>query len=171
MLLVHLLLSLVLPLWVSTPAPRAVIEGLVQQLGSPSYRQREAATMALEVIGEPALAALRQAANGSTDAEIRRRASMLAQPLEERREERVVEAIKSSRLHPEEKGRRLVAVIRPGMSMNRVARLLGRHCYIHGNCSGGTVDWHNIYAQYGLEIGYAKNDGTVHTVLALRSPK
>jgi hypothetical protein len=56
------------------PPPKAADIGrLVQQLGSDSFEEREAASKALERIGEAALPALRRA-TGSDDAEIRRRA-------------------------------------------------------------------------------------------------
>jgi RNA polymerase sigma factor (sigma-70 family) len=67
-------------------APPAVdakqIEQLIQQLGSEKYREREAASRALEALGEPAYEALRQAADSSDDVEIRKRAEGLVQILE-----------------------------------------------------------------------------------------
>jgi tetratricopeptide (TPR) repeat protein len=60
-----------------------LIERLVRQLGSPRFAEREAATKQLKDIGEPALAALREAAKGSDDPEVRRRAKGLADDLEE----------------------------------------------------------------------------------------
>jgi hypothetical protein len=53
------------------------IEKLIQQLGSPRFAEREAATKRLEAIGEPAVDALRKAVASNPDAEIRRRASSL----------------------------------------------------------------------------------------------
>ncbi len=50
----------------------ASVGALVRQLGDDCYSRREAATRALDAIGEPALGALRQAA-GSADPEVRRR--------------------------------------------------------------------------------------------------
>jgi RNA polymerase sigma factor (sigma-70 family) len=50
------------------------INRLIRQLGSDRFAEREAASMRLEAIGEPALGALRRAAADSTDAEVRRRA-------------------------------------------------------------------------------------------------
>jgi len=55
----------------------AEIERLIEQLGSDQFGEREAASKALEAIGEPALDALRKAATGSSDAEIRQRAEDL----------------------------------------------------------------------------------------------
>jgi uncharacterized protein (TIGR03067 family) len=56
-------------------------ERLIQQLGSPDFAQREAATQRLKVLGEPALDALRKAAS-SDDAEVRRRAKGLIEDIE-----------------------------------------------------------------------------------------
>jgi hypothetical protein len=74
----HLLLALALLLGQASggepPLPKATdIERLVKRLGSDSFEEREAASKALERVGEPALPALRQAI-GSEDAEVRRRA-------------------------------------------------------------------------------------------------
>ena len=52
----------------------AAIDRLLKQLGSNDFRQREAASRALEAIGEPALEALRRAATKNADIEIRHRA-------------------------------------------------------------------------------------------------
>jgi hypothetical protein len=62
------------------------IARLVKQLGDDSFAAREAAGKELEAIGEPALAALRQAATSSDDAEIRRRADGVIQALRVRAE-------------------------------------------------------------------------------------
>jgi hypothetical protein len=55
------------------------IDRLIRQLGSEKFEEREAAGKALEAIGTPALAALRQAAAGSADIEVRRRAGRLVE--------------------------------------------------------------------------------------------
>ena len=60
-----------LPIWALVPTARpdaAQIERLIQQLGSPKFTEREAATKALEGIGEPAIDALLTTAakSGST---------------------------------------------------------------------------------------------------------
>src|SRR5438552_1961107 len=76
-----------LPTWVSVPAARpdaAQIERRVQQLGSPKFAEREAATKALEGIGEPALDALRKAAAKGEDPEVRSRAKQLIKIIEDR---------------------------------------------------------------------------------------
>lgn len=79
--LLHLLLSVlaVLVLIPRAPAlpPPSSFEAtrLVKQLGSPNFPEREAATRALEVMGERALPALQKAARDDKDAEVRRRAA------------------------------------------------------------------------------------------------
>jgi hypothetical protein len=56
---------------------------LVRQLGSDRFEEREAASKALEAIGLPAFAALRDALEDE-DAEIRRRANLLMERLRPR---------------------------------------------------------------------------------------
>jgi len=53
------------------------IDRLIQQLGSPKFAEREAASKRLEAIGTPAVKALRKAATTSPDTEVRRRAQRL----------------------------------------------------------------------------------------------
>lgn len=55
------------------------IRRLVRQLGSPQFTERQAASIALGAIEEPALEALQEAAANSEDAEIRRRATLLVE--------------------------------------------------------------------------------------------
>src|SRR6266567_7115622 len=50
---------------------------LVRQLGAEKFDERETASKSLEAIGSPALDALRQAAKGDDDAEVRLRAGRL----------------------------------------------------------------------------------------------
>jgi len=57
--------------------PPSEIDALIQQLGSPKFTERQAATKRLEAIGQPAAEALRRAAATSPDAEIRRRSEGL----------------------------------------------------------------------------------------------
>lgn len=64
-------------------ADEATIRKLVEQLGADSFAEREAATKQLDRIGLPALKALQEAAR-SRDAEVRKRASGLADKLEKR---------------------------------------------------------------------------------------
>jgi hypothetical protein len=59
------------------------IAELVKQLGDDDFTKREAASKELDVIGEPALAALRKAV-GSPDLEVRRRADRLVRASSER---------------------------------------------------------------------------------------
>src|SRR5438046_869073 len=60
----------------------AAIAGLVKQLGSADFTEREAATKALKNLGFPALDALRTAAR-STDAEVAKRAAPLVQIIDD----------------------------------------------------------------------------------------
>src|SRR5947209_1606691 len=72
--------AVVAAMLVRTPAAQSdspAVERHVQQLGSPVFAEREAATKALEAMGEPVLDALRRAAAKSKDAEVRRRAKEL----------------------------------------------------------------------------------------------
>jgi hypothetical protein len=67
----------------TTPAATpADIERLIKQLGDDDFDKREAASRALEAIGEPAREALLRAAIDRDDAEVRRRAEKLAKALE-----------------------------------------------------------------------------------------
>jgi hypothetical protein len=59
------------------------IDKLIEQLGSGSFQEREAATKALDAIGAPALEKLRKAAE-SDDIEVSRRASDLVKRIEKR---------------------------------------------------------------------------------------
>jgi hypothetical protein len=61
------------------------IKKLVEQLGSDTFDEREAAYKALDAIGEPALAALRKAV-AEGDAEVRKRADDLVKKIEKRTE-------------------------------------------------------------------------------------
>ncbi len=60
-----------------TDASTERIAALVKQLGAPRFAQREAASKALEAIGESALPALRTARDASTDPEVLRRSEQL----------------------------------------------------------------------------------------------
>jgi RNA polymerase sigma factor (sigma-70 family) len=68
----------------ATPVAEAEIERLIKQLGSEKFTEREAATTALEKIGEPAYDALRRAADAGDDVEIRRRAERIMGVIEQR---------------------------------------------------------------------------------------
>jgi uncharacterized protein (TIGR03067 family) len=65
-------------------SPREITR-LIQQLGSRKFREREAATKALERVGVPALEALRRAAKDDADAEVRRRAGQIVEKSDTRR--------------------------------------------------------------------------------------
>jgi uncharacterized protein (TIGR03067 family) len=57
------------------PPPSAVeIAHLIEQLGSRSFQEREAASKQLEAMGVPAMGALQKAVNNAKDVEVRRRA-------------------------------------------------------------------------------------------------
>jgi hypothetical protein len=64
--------------------PSPDIDGLIKQLGSRTFREREAASKALEKVGKPALERLRRAAKDDPDAEVRRRAGALVERTEQR---------------------------------------------------------------------------------------
>src|SRR5262245_51626954 len=53
------------------------VSRLIEQLGSEQFAEREKASQALDALGEPAMAALTQAAAESADAEVRQRARRL----------------------------------------------------------------------------------------------
>jgi uncharacterized protein (TIGR03067 family) len=62
------------------PRPSAVeIARLVEQLGSPSFPEREEASRRLEALGDKALPALQKAARAAKDAEVRRRAGNIVE--------------------------------------------------------------------------------------------
>jgi hypothetical protein len=75
--IVGVALMLALAPFVAGSSADADIERLVQQLGSDKFKEREAATNALNKIGKPALPALQKAATGSADEEVRSRAAQL----------------------------------------------------------------------------------------------
>jgi uncharacterized protein (TIGR03067 family) len=81
-------LSVLLVLFITPHAPAlrapstANAARLIKQLGSDSYEEREAATRALEAMGERALAALRVANQNSGDAEVKLRANRLIKAIE-----------------------------------------------------------------------------------------
>jgi hypothetical protein len=76
------------------PARPAEIEGLIKQLGSVRYEEREAASKALEEIGVPALDALLKAAADDQDAEVRKRAGEVAQRVELRMRAEVLAGVR-----------------------------------------------------------------------------
>ncbi len=66
------------------PVDAAKIERFIRQLGSESFEEREAASKALDAIGEPALPALRKVRE-NTDLEVRRRVTALLKSIERKR--------------------------------------------------------------------------------------
>jgi hypothetical protein len=66
----------------STSQEPSRVADLIRQLSSPKFAERQAAAKALNVIGEPALAALRKVAMDESDLETRRRAAQLVQSME-----------------------------------------------------------------------------------------
>jgi uncharacterized protein (TIGR03067 family) len=75
-LLACLIFLLALPTQAEPSAPGEV-DRLIRQLGSPNFREREAASERLRALGEAAVDALREAAENNPDAEIRLRADGL----------------------------------------------------------------------------------------------
>ena len=63
------LFLLALPAQAQPKASPAEIERLIRQLGSDSFAEREAASKALQDIGQPALGPLRKALSGNGDKE------------------------------------------------------------------------------------------------------
>ncbi len=72
------------------------IAKLIAQLGSDDFDEREKASADLEAVGDPAYAALREAAK-STDEEVHKRAEILIGKIEKRRES--AEALKPKHVH------------------------------------------------------------------------
>jgi hypothetical protein len=89
--LLNVLLPALLAL-ASAAEPPPDIARLLEQLGSPNFEEREAASKALEKIGEPALEALRVASR-SPDAEVRRRAAELFKAIEARTKDRTIRVV------------------------------------------------------------------------------
>ncbi|SRR5579875_2738533 len=65
-------------------ASPAEIERFIKQLASDRFAEREAASKALDAIGEPALQALKKVATESADAEVRQRAKSVVESVESR---------------------------------------------------------------------------------------
>jgi hypothetical protein len=85
---IHLLVwALILGQPLEAPAPaqtgQAPVTRLIAQLGSKHFKEREAATQALDALGAPVLTALRQAAQAK-DPEVRHRAEILAEQIQKR---------------------------------------------------------------------------------------
>jgi hypothetical protein len=106
--------------------PSPDIDGLIKQLGSRKFCEREAASKALEKVGKPALERLRRAAKDDPDAEVRRRAGALVERAEQRLAPVLAMRIIRSQLTPREKGQRLQRFIKRGMARKQVWAILGR---------------------------------------------
>jgi hypothetical protein len=109
----------------ATQPPQA-IDRLIRQLGNRKFREREAASSALDKVGEPALEALRRAAKGDADAEVRRRAGRLVERTEYRLTPVFVKRILDSQLSRAQKAKRLRHLIKRGMTRAYVVSLLGK---------------------------------------------
>jgi hypothetical protein len=118
-----LMTCLFAPLIVTSPAGQQApaINALIKQMGSERYRERDAATKALQKTGVRALAALRKAANDNADAEIRLRARQLVQRIARCE----IGEIKKNKLSTSEKCRRLSKVIEQGMACEQVLEIFG----------------------------------------------
>jgi hypothetical protein len=145
-------------------AEAALAARLIEQLGSPVYAEREAATQALDRLGEPALELLRKASEESGDAEIRRRAERLVATIELRGVRERAIAIRGSRSSPEEKGRKLKVMVKLGMSTAEVRDLLG----MPSRAAKSGDSWVASYLTYCLSVRYDENN-KVQSVDLLRS--
>jgi hypothetical protein len=150
----------------------ARVERLIAQLGSPLFQERQAATKSLEGIGPSTLNALRRAAAESRDAEVSLRAKRLVRVLEQSPAERMVLAIITSDLNPEEKGQRLQRLIGPGRNREEVHQFLGNPDSVLrriGDVSAdGTIERKGrslYYVRYGLTVDCDK-DGKVEASVA-----
>jgi hypothetical protein len=128
------------------------VDRLIRQLGSERFREREAASRALNGLGEPALAALRRAAAGGNDLEIQHRAGKLVRSIEGR----VLAEVKESKLGFRDKYRRMSKVIEPGMSGEWVRQQLGEG---KGGVSEHPQDF-ECFPAYGIVVWY---DGVQRT--------
>jgi hypothetical protein len=140
------------------PSPSHV-EALVRQLGSSEFAKREAASKTLEAIGQPTINALRRAAKGDEDAEIHRRASRLVLVLEDRAIEKEARAIRDSNLTSKDKGRKLKALIKVGMTSEQVTRLLGIPAVVGGIYNLVSIYPNQIIISYGQDGGVASVEG------------
>jgi hypothetical protein len=156
--------SLLLTSVVTTAPPStADIPGLIQQLGSERFREREAATRALDKVGEPALERLRKAAKDNADAEVRRRAGALVERLEHRLTLALAEHIIGSTLSSAEKGRKLKGFIKCGMARKQVRAILG----LPGGCVGDLRSFTEFYLRFDMAVDY-DTDMNVRKVILLK---
>jgi hypothetical protein len=130
-----------------------LIAQLIEQLGSPVYVEREAASRALDRLGEPALESLQRVSEEYEDAEIVRRAKRLVTNIEPRVIEARALAIRRSQLSPEEKGRKLKEMVKEGMTNKEVYRLLGLPSGLAGTNHRSVA----FYDAYGFTIEFDQN--------------
>src|SRR5262249_29753033 len=128
----------------------ARIDRLIEQLGSPVYAERQTASRALERVGEPALEPLQTASEEAGDAEIRRRAERLVQPIEPCVREARARAIRESQLTPEQKGRKLKRLVKEGMTHEEVYGLLGMPGGMASSSRWSVV----FYTRYRITISF-----------------
>jgi hypothetical protein len=148
-------------------AAPASIERLIRRLGSRRFRDREAASKALEAIGEPSLPALRKAARDDPDLEIRSRAQVLVERMMRRLEPVRIGRILRSDLKPAEKGRKLMGFLKRGMSREQVVTWLGKprgRIYCGCGMDRSPPTTLELYLDYGLVITY-EADVVVETSL------
>src|SRR5262245_5993623 len=123
--------------WEDKTPSKEKIDKLIQQLGSPKFSEREAASKALEAIGEPALDALREAAAKNKDIEIRRRAQRLVATVSDKMFDKMIdkmlgEGADANRIYDKmtEEGmaieKLLVRMFREGVRQETVTRNLKR---------------------------------------------
>lgn len=134
--------------------PPRDIDRLIEQLGSNKFLKRERASQALQAIGVRALPALRKAAEAA-DPEVRRRVRLLLAVLDPKEPgEEQAERIRNGRLPPQEKGRQLRALLKPGMTRAQVVRLLGGPGEVPLRGGPRSPLWVETYSCYELEVGY-----------------
>jgi hypothetical protein len=137
--------------------PRAIavrIDQLIKQLSSPSDEEREATNKALEQLGELALQPLRKAGESCGDAEVQRRARRLVAAIELRLLQEQALAIRLSCLSPEDKGQKLKAMLKKGMTGKEVLRLLGMPSGTHVSTSWSMGFW----GEYSLAVKFDRDD-------------
>jgi hypothetical protein len=152
----------------SPAAPKvgdADVSRLVEQLGDADFQVREAASRGLAALGETAVSAL-EAARDSEDPEVRRRAARLLVETRRRKFELVkrrVVAIKTSKLSPMEKGRRLKEIITKGMLETDVEDMLGKGliCYEGERADTRTVFHCSLYKDCGLRLFFVGENAQV----------
>jgi hypothetical protein len=143
---------------------QADIDRLIARLGSEVHAERQAATWALDVIGEPALEPLRRVCASTRDAEVRQRAARLVERLEERLAEHVAGPIKESTLIPEEKGLRLRRLVKVGMTRARVHQILGVPTDTWKVFNRSAISMRDAYSGYALLVSYSSRPPRVLAV-------